>query len=216
MHYRIILGLFMLAASVGAGGQEAARPLPPAPPFHWNFREIQELGVKDALDQTKALSPTERSTLIDTIAATLGSDGEGENSQSKAQLRAIASRTRVKLIDLNGNGKPEVIAQAVGLESGCSPTGNCPIWVFMKSGNQYKSILGRDAIQTFTIQPTSTNGLRDIVLGMHGSATEQELHLYRFEGQQYRETACYEANWSRLVGDDVQELKEPEIDPCGR
>jgi hypothetical protein len=51
---------------------------------------------------------------------------------------------------------------------------------------------------------------------MHGSATEQGLFVYRFANGRYRRSACYDANWQRLVGDEWQDLKEPMITPCGR
>jgi hypothetical protein len=46
----------------------------------------------------------------------------------------VAGETRVKYVDLDGDGKPEVIAQAGGEKSGCSPTGNCPLWVLRRRG----------------------------------------------------------------------------------
>lgn len=124
-----------------------------------------------------------------------------------------AAATRVKLVDLNGDGIPEIIAQ--GIAKVCSPTGNCPVWVFQRVASGYKVILERGAVQSFTVQPTRSNGYFDIVLGMHGSATEQALYLYRFGQRRYRKTACYDANWSYLdENGKVHELKEPRITPC--
>ena len=85
--------------------------------------------------------------------------------------KSDAADTRVRVVDLNGDGVPEVISQASG--DICSPTGNCPFWVFQKAGTQYRLILEKGAVQDFTIQPTQTSGYFDLVLGMHGSATEQ-------------------------------------------
>jgi hypothetical protein len=58
-----------------------------------------------------------------------------------ADLSALALKTRVKFIDLNGDGSPEVIAQPVGIEAGCGATGNCPFWVFERTSTGYKAIL---------------------------------------------------------------------------
>jgi len=57
-----------------------------------------------------------------------------------------------------------------------------------------------------------TNGLHDIVLGQHGSATEQGLTLFRFNGTRYRMIACYQANWTGFEKDgEIRDLKEPQI-----
>src|ERR1035438_9964183 len=110
---------------------------------------------------------------------------------------------------------PEVIAQPSDRES-CSPTGNCTFLVFMRSGRGYRLLLKRIAIQTFAVRPARTNGFKDLVLGQHGSATEKELFLYHFVDRRYRKVACFDANWTRLVGDELEELKEPLITPCKR
>ena len=125
----------------------------------------------------------------------------------------MAAATRVKLVDLNGDGTPEIIAQGIG--DVCSPTGNCPFWVFQKVASGYKVVLEKGAVQSFTVQPTRSNGYFDLVLGMHGSATEQGLYLYQFGQGRYRSIACYYANWSYLDDNGrVRELKEPRITPC--
>ena len=97
----------------------------------------------------------------------------------------------------------------------CSPTGNCPFWLFRKTKHSYKLLLYAEGIQSFTIERTRTNGFRDIVLAMHGSATESQLTLYKYANGAYHDVACYDANWTVLEGDTIRELKEPRITPCG-
>jgi len=97
----------------------------------------------------------------------------------------------------------------------CSPTGNCPFWVFRKMKAAYRLLLEKEAIQTFTIQRTQTNGYLDLVLGMHGSATEQGLFVNQFRDGRYRRTACYDASWTYLGNDgENHDLKVPRITPC--
>lgn len=81
--------------------------------------------------------------------------------------------------------------------------------------DKYSVILHRTATQSFTIQPTITNGFHDLVLGQHGSATDQGLTLYRFDGSKYRRIACYDANWDYLATPDGQYHtgKEPRLTP---
>lgn len=183
--------------------------------FQWDSRQIQELGPENALSRSKAVSTQDRKTLIRLITAELQSDTDESEAPSRSNLRLTALATRIKTVDLSGGGRQELAAQAAGPYAGCSPTGNCPIWIFEKSGDSFKPILEARAIQTLTIQPTKTNGYRDIVLGMHGSAFEQELHLYQFHQGQYEEVACYDALWQRLVGDEWQQIDKPDIKPCG-
>jgi len=123
-----------------------------------------------------------------------------------------ASQTLVKFIDLNGDGVPEVIAKTVG--DACSPTGNCSVYVFQKIGTKYREILEGDA-QNIRIQKTRTNGYLDVVVGMHGSATEQGLFVYQFSKGQYWRTHCYIASFSYTdKNGEVHELEEARITPC--
>jgi hypothetical protein len=121
--------------------------------------------------------------------------------------------TRVTLVDLNGDGISEIIAQGSD-EEPCTLTGNCALWVFMRSGNGYKLILERGAIQTFGICSSRTNGFKDLVLGQHGSAFEQTLYIHRFANGRYDKKSCYDERFERLMGDEVQQLEEPDITPC--
>jgi hypothetical protein len=122
----------------------------------------------------------------------------------------------IKLIDLDGDGIPEVMAQEIGLKAGCGATGNCPVWIFQRSERGYSVLLHSQA-QTFTIQPTKTKRFHDIVLGLHVSATEADLTEYRFEGMAYRKTGCYEAGWTYLGKDgEYHDLREPRMTPCGK
>jgi hypothetical protein len=90
--------------------------------------------------------------------------------------------------------------------------GNCPFWVFRRINGAYKLLL--DGIgQTFTLQQSYTNGFRDIVVAMHGSAFESMLTLYRYEGGSYHDRECYIA--SLLDRDDAsRQLEQPRISPC--
>lgn len=130
--------------------------------------------------------------------------------ESEEQLKKAALDTRVKLIDLNNDGIPEVIAQSM---VGCGATGNCMFWIFQRFPRGYRLLL-KGGAQTFTIQRTRTDGFRDIVLAMHGSATDAGLTEYRYIDGTYRDIACYDASWIVFKGDERRELKEPRITPC--
>lgn len=210
----ITTALFLAALPLCSGQRPADVPSPSNRGFHWDPDQSQELDVKDTITRVKGLGEADRNALIEIIEAQLQRNMGDEGGGSMQQWRAPAAQTQIKLVDLNGDGVPEVIAQGVGDDACCSPTGNCPIWVFMKTKPGYKVLLRANSIQTFTIQRTKTNRFRDLVLAMHGSAFDQGLYLYRYSNGKYRNTACYNASWRRRVGDDYQDLKHPDVTPC--
>jgi hypothetical protein len=182
----------------------------PAKGFHWDWHTSEELTWKESISRSNTLSPRERDGLIKAVASHLRPN---MSSESEQDLRKAAAQTRIKAVDLSGQGTREFVAQSVGDQS-CSPTGNCEFWVLRQNGDKYSVILHRIATQTFAIQPTLTNGLHDLVLGQHGSATDTELTLYRFDGSKYRRVACYDANWEILGKDgEYHQLKKPRMTP---
>ncbi len=181
--------------------------------FHWDWHKWQELSWKQSISR-RDLPGAQKSKLIDTIVPQIR---EWREDVPDKKLRDIAAETRIAFVNLSGHGRNEVIAQGGGEKFSCSPTGNCPFWVLRRERDGYHIILSASSKQTFTIQPTKTNGLHDLVLGMHGSAFEAGLTLYKFDGSEYRDFACFDANWE--VTDEKGELrhfKEPRITPCGK
>jgi hypothetical protein len=123
-----------------------------------------------------------------------------------------AEQTRVKFIDLNGDSVPEVIAQPIGNICGAA---NCPLYVFQKHGTKYRVILEKGAAQTINVQRSRTNGYLDVVVGMHGSATERGLFVYQFSQGRYRRTHCYNESLTELGKDGkVHEFETARITPC--
>lgn len=175
--------------------------------FRWDWRNTENHGWT-RLDQSTDLTPTERKAVLRALKANMrATDSPDEEIQN------AAAQTDVKAISLDRKGAKQIAAQDRSIRS-CSPTGNCDFWILRKSGERYSVILYRPNTQTMTIQPTAHDGFRDVVLGQHGSATDQELHLYQFGGTRYREAACYDAEWEVLENGKVRDLKEPRITPC--
>lgn len=179
--------------------------------FHWDWHAQQEMGANDSLRKVK-IPAADRKAISAAIAAQLRSMMKDLEIESEVGLEKTVLDTSVKLIDLNGDGVREVIAQGT---VNCSAVGNCPIWVIRKKAKGYQVLLEDDG-QTFTIQQTSTGGYRDIVIAIHGSATQAGLTDCRFRDGRYQETGCYGAAWAVLEGDKVRDLKEPQIRafPC--
>jgi len=188
---------------------QTVSPLKVSRDFHWEWRNSQELvAVAQSLRNAKMSEP-DRAAIAKAIEAQIRPDMPDLEIESEKQLAEAALDTRIKMIDLNHDGTPEVVAQGM---AGCSPTGNCSFWVFEKTSRGYKLLLNGFG-QTFTVQKASTNGFRDIVVAMQGSATDSGLTVYRYEDGKYHDVACYDANWAPVENGVVHELKEPRVTP---
>jgi hypothetical protein len=91
---------------------------------------------------------------------------------------------RIRPVSLDGNSS-EFLVQPTG-SCLCGVAGNCPFYVLDAN---MKDLLLYNA-QTFAVLPQSTNGYRDLVLSLHGSAAESYVMLYQFTGQFYRRIQC--------------------------
>jgi len=131
---------------------------------------------------------------------------------TEEQVQVLAEETRIELVDLNGDGKPEIIAQANGLGP-CGGTGNCIFWVFERTADGLKLLLNTNdrsqlTFENILIRPWSTNGYRDIVLGSHSNASSRNLVWFQFTRGAYRIHGCYYSTW---IGEDGRPLNTPAV-----
>lgn len=199
------LNLFLDIVSASSNRQTVANPQG----FHWDWKSQQELKADQSLRNAKLPQQT-KSAISKVIAEQIRPAMGDLEIKSETELRKTALETRIRLIDLNNDGTPEVVAQGV---VGCGASGNCPFWVFQKLNREYEVLLQGYA-QTFTIQGSSTNGFRDIVLSVHGSYSSGGLTNYRYQDGVYKDMGCYTYEWVVLEGETERELKEPRITPC--
>lgn len=178
--------------------------------FHWEWKNWQELLAAQSLRNAKVTN-AEKAALASAIQDQLRPEMADLEISSESQLEEAALDTRIKMIDLNGDGTPEVVAQGM---SGCGATGNCSFWVFRKTGDHYELILNGYG-ETFTIQKESTNGFKDIVVASHSSATDSGVTLFRYKDGSYHEAGCYEANFAPLDDGVRDDSKEPRMTPKG-
>ena len=177
----------------------------------WNWRSQEVIGRTDAsIGNTSKLTEPERTALIDAIVLRLQKP-MSEAGYDDQRIREIASTTRVRFIDL-GDGKPVLFTTLLGLEGGCDALGTCPLWIFRRDKDGFLSLL--DAVATsYTIQPTSSNGLSDVVLMHHISAKESGLVLYKYADGKYSDAGCFVALWPTPSGED-QAPSDPAIQLC--
>ncbi len=208
-HRKTLLSISCGLLAVVSLAQQAVSPKG----FHWDWRKSQELRREQTINRLR-LTPAQSADLIATIALQMREDQPDHQAGSDKELGEIAKKTNVAFVDLEGHGRNEVVGQGSG-EDVCSPTGNCSFWILRHGRNGYRVILDGGSAQTFTIQSTRTNDFSDIVLGMHGSATDTTLTLYKFDGSRYKDAGCWEANWAALDKDgNWRELKEPRVTQC--
>lgn len=71
----------------------------------------------------------------------------------------------------------------------CSPTGNCAVFVLAPRSRTFQILLEATSQSSVNVlQSSISHGHPDLVLTMHGSATESDERTYRFDGQRYRRT----------------------------
>jgi hypothetical protein len=179
--------------------------------LQWDASHAKELTQREAIGVSKKLTDTEKEELTRYLMEYLRPQMKQLEINSENELRQTARESRVAMVDLDAAGSSEVIVQMSGENSGCGGTGNCPLLILEKTTNSYKTIL-RATAQTFVADEARSNGFRDVVLGLHGSATESELRVYHYRDGRYGKVACYEAAWQAdLTGPT---LKQPIITKC--
>jgi hypothetical protein len=92
-------------------------------------------------------------------------------------------------------GEQDFLVQASD-NCSCGGTGNCAFWILRKGPKRLKTLLAIEMVQTFSIEPTSSNGLKDVSVADSG-ATSSDLILYQFNGQRYRKTKCARSVYSK-------------------
>jgi len=211
----IVITMALLFGVGSAAGQDAHSSNTSEGHFRWSSRKAQELGIENTISRSNALTDSERAALIKAIATQLRPAMADLEIGTESEILAVAAQTRIKLVDLNNDEIPEIIAQPVGLKAGCGATGNCPFWVFAKHNGGYILLLdsGNDGgFQVFTVEPTRTHGFNDLVLGSHDSASERTLFVYRYrEGKYHKQPECYSAQWWCWECRPPHSLREPMI-----
>ncbi len=177
--------------------------------FAWDWHDQDVIGRDDpSVANAVKLNESERSALIDAIAARLQKP-MSDQGYADDRIREVASLSRIRFVDLSGQGKPVILATSVSLEGGCDAN-NCPFWIFQNSPDGYVSLLDTVAA-SYTIQPTSSNGFSDLVIMRHVTASESRLTLYRYEDGKFVDSGCYTATWAPAKDGEIQ---DPEITAC--
>jgi hypothetical protein len=133
------------------------------------------------------VSPQEKHAIIATVFPT-GTPGQciARERTAEQELDAI----RVAHASLAA-GEHNVLIQASD-HCHCGGTGNCTLWILSAKPAGFDTLLKAIGVQSYSLEPSSSHGYRDILTYSHGSATSGDLRLYQFDGKRYRKTRCAE------------------------
>lgn len=207
----VFLALGLLTA---LRAQEAPRASTSPMHFRWSETQAHELDYGSTIRNSPQISLPDKQALIKVLVRQLKRDDSLVEDLTEGQVQTLAEETRIEFVDLNGDGKPEIIAEANSLGP-CGGTGDCIFWIFEQTADGPKLLLNTNdrspvTFEKILVRPWSTNGYRDIVLGSHSDASSRNLVWFKFLRGAYRIHACY---YSTRLGEDGQTLHTPAIWP---
>jgi hypothetical protein len=177
--------------------------------FTWDWHGQEVIGRGDtSVRNTSKLTESRRTELMQALVVRL-QKSMSEQGYDDDRIHEVASTTRLRFVDL-GDGKPVIMATSLGMEGGCDTQVNCPFWIFRHAEDGYVSLLDTNAA-SYTVQPTQTNDLSDLVISRHVTATESKLTLYKYADDKYSDAGCYTATWPAAKDGEPQ---APEVAPC--
>lgn len=95
-------------------------------------------------------------------------------------------------VDLNNDGRPELIVTGIDNLWICSATGNCEQWIYQKTSTGYRLLLRVENAQSIVPQEKTSKGFRDIEVLQHQSAFRYFIRTFRYDGKRYRLRECFD------------------------
>jgi hypothetical protein len=99
----------------------------------------------------------------------------------------------------------------------CGGTGNCQLVVMQRAGGRWRTLFDRQAPvgYGFAFLDGRSKGVRNLLVADHSSADQDHYVLYRFDGQYYRASQCYDKRASRLTVVTCASYQGPREDAPG-
>jgi len=125
-------------------------------------------------------------------------------------IDSVAPDVIAEPLDLNGDGVPEL--EVLAVDHLCHSPSNCPVWIYRRAGARYERLLDAGNIAMLKAQQSFTHGYRDIMTTRYGGIMNSGLTLYKFDGREYRRSACFsERDYFYDRHRVLRELKKPRI-----
>jgi uncharacterized protein YciU (UPF0263 family) len=116
---------------------------------------------------------------------------------------------RVGPIGLAEDGSQQVLVRGP-YEAFCGASGNCPMWIFIRSNGQLRLALEMFG-NAVILRGTSSLGFRDFATASHFSAYEEYFSVYRWSGTKYDSVDCYKTT---VDSNDSDRSNPPVIEDC--
>jgi hypothetical protein len=140
--------------------------------------------------------------------AFLNAKESGEEFSDYIETTNCEENFRVeKNVDLNNDGKKEIIIRGIEGSWMCGGTGNCGEWIFEKIGKDYRQLLNASAL-SLNVKKEKTRNYNDIFTKYHMSAGETYETTYKFNGNKYVESNCNYVTYSSEDKKSVMTCKE--------
>jgi hypothetical protein len=109
-------------------------------------------------------------------------------SEERAQISKVTNdlSARVGSIGLAEDGSQQILVES------CGGAPNCDIWIFIRHNGQLQLAL-ETAGEVAVLRGTFNRGFRDLAMGWHMGAYEEDFSVYRWSGSKYDQVDCYAA-----------------------
>lgn len=124
----------------------------------------------------------------------------GDLTALSASLRGDA-----QTLDLNGDKRTDYLIQ---LGNSCGGPPNTDSFVYASAGALHK-LLWRGVARYFTPLKTTTGGRRDLEVGEHSSAAEQEVTILKYKPGRYLASRCFTRTFSEDRNGNTREQITP-------
>jgi hypothetical protein len=119
---------------------------------------------------------------------------------SASELKQVISGVEGAAFDSPDSWEKELLGRRISLGAApglvlqgssllCGATGNCQIFVFRRTGNDWVPLFAADqapVVDGFSFGPEATRGIRDLHVQANSSADTRSSKTYRFDGKYYR------------------------------
>jgi hypothetical protein len=187
--------------------------------FYWSASKAKDIPIGHTLAKETRLNNADKKELARIISERVKETEFADDKLSAKEFQELIWQTRIELVDLNGDGVPEILAQGYSSRMNCGATGNCEFFVFEKTLLGIELLLDTykgdgSGVELYTVEETSTHGFKDLVLTEHESAFESTLFVYKFDGKRYKKSTCYSARWDYQGKRGFEMRKNPVISLC--
>lgn len=90
----------------------------------------------------------------------------------------------------------------------CGGTGNCETWFFRRSQGDWVNLFEQEApiVSGFGFEQQATGGIKNFLVTANSSAATERRILFRFDGEFYRQSECYDVSLNTPAGERIEKV----------